>query len=328
MDKMQAALYTRYGSPDVIKVTEVDKPTPQPNEVLVKIYAASIGAYDVHLLRGQPFFTRFSSGFFKPRNTILGADISGIVESVGGMVQLFKPGDEVYGCLESCGKCGLAAGGFAEYVCAKESVLAPKPTNITFQQAAAIPMSAVTALQAIREKGQVSSGQKVLINGASGGVGPFAVQIAKAFGAEVTGVCSADGMEMVRALGADYIIDYTKEDFTKNEQHYDVMLDIAANRSVADYRKVLNPGGICVVIGFSSISHRLSLAFAGKKEGKRITLLAVDNTNGNDLRFFNTLIESGRVTPTIDSCFSLFEIVQAMHHAETSHPKGKVVITL
>jgi len=206
---MKAAIYHKYGSSDLLKVMEIKKPIPKDNEVLIRIHTASVNAYDWHLLRAAPFLTRFSSGLFKPRNKILGADIAGVVESVGKTATQFKQGDEIYGCLESCGKGGLAVGGFAEYVCAKESILAPKQSDITFEEAAALLMAAVTALQGLRDSGQIKYGQKVLINGASGGVGTFAVQIAKALGAEVTGVCSLGSVEMIHSLGADYIIDYT-----------------------------------------------------------------------------------------------------------------------
>jgi len=234
----------------------------------------------------------------------------------------------VYGCLESCGKGGLATGGFAEYVCAKESVLAPIPDGALMEEAAALPMAAVTALQALREKGRVKPGQQVLINGASGGVGTFAVQIAKAFGAEVTGVCSTGSVETVRSLGADRVIDYAKEDFIQNGQQYDLILDIAANRSVPEYRRALKPGGNCVVIGFSTIRHMLSVSFAAKRDGKKIAILAANNKNGDDLRFINTLVEAGKIKPIIDSRYPLSEAAEAIRHAETSHPKGKVVITI
>jgi len=322
---MKAAVYTRYGSPDVIEVTEVEKPTPKADEVLIKIRSASINAYDWHLLRAKPFFTRALSGLFKPNNPILGADISGVIESVGDAVTRWKPEDKVYGCLESCGKGGLATGGFAEYVCAKESVLIAKPADMSFVEAAALPMAAVTALQGLRNDGKLKAGQHVLINGASGGVGTFAVQIAKALGAEVTGVCSTAAVAVVRSLGADHVIDYTREDFADNGQRYDLILDIAANRFVSDYRGSLKPEGRCVVIGFSDISHLMNVSLFG---GKSVTILMADNTLGGDLASVNELFEAGKLKPVIDSYYPLDEVAAAINHVETGHPKGKVIIEI
>jgi len=323
---MKAAVFNKYGSPDVLKVTEIEKPVPKDDEVLVKIHAASVNAYDWHILRADPFFTRFMTGLFKPRNNILGADIAGVVESTGKNATKYKAGDEVYACLESCGKGGIAAGGFAEYVCAKEAVLAPKPSSISFEEAAALPMAAVTALQGLRDAGQLKPGQSVLINGASGGVGTFAVQIAKALGAEVTGVCSLSSVEMVLSLGADHVIDYTKEDFVKSGRQYDLILDIAANRSVSDYRRSLETNGICVVVGFSTMRHMLSAALAAKRDGKKITILAAKNAYGGELLNINKMIESRKLKSVIDSRFSLNDATNAIGQIETKHPKGKVVI--
>ena len=327
-DKMKAAVFYKYGSPDVLKITEIEKPVPKDDEVLVKIHAASVNAYDWHILRADPFFTRFLTGLFRPHNNILGADIAGVVESVGKSVTKYKTGDEVYACLESCGKGGIAAGGFAEYVCAKEAVLAPKPSSVSFEEAAALPMAAVTALQGLRDAGQIKPGQSVLINGASGGVGTFAVQIAKALGAEVTGVCSPGSVEMVHSLGTDYVIDYTKEDFVKNGRQYDLILDIAANRSVSDYRLSLKPNGICVVVGFSTIRRMLSVAFAAKLDGKKITILAAKNAYGGELLNINKLIESGKLKSVIDSRFNLNDAAEAILQIETEHPKGKVIVNI
>ena len=322
---MKAAVYHKYGSPDGIKVTEVPKPVPKEDEVLIRIHAASVNAYDWHLLRAKPFFTRFISGLFRPKNKILGADIAGTVESPG---KRFHPGDEVFGCLESCGKGGLAAGGFAEYVCAKESVLALKPSCTSFEEAAALPMAAISALQGLRDQGQIKSAQHVLINGASGGVGTFAVQIAKAYGAEVTGVCSPDSLEMVRSLGANSVIDYTAEDFVENERQYDLILDVAASRSVKDYRHSLKSGGICVVVGFSTIGHMLSVSLSSKRDGKRIGVLVANNKNGADLLALDALLESGKLKAIIDSCYPLSKAAEAIRHVEIGHPKGKVIITI
>src|SRR6266571_7120401 len=240
---MKAIVYHTYGSPDVLKLKEVAKPTPKDDEVLIKVYAAAANAGDWHLLRGVPFLVRLVSGVLKPKNTILGADIAGRVEAVGRNVTQFQPDDEVFGDLSGCG-----FGGFAEYVCARENALALKPANLSFEEAAAVPSAGVTALQGLREKGQIQPGQKVLINGASGGVGTFAVQLAKSFGAEVTGVCSTRNVDMVRSLGADQVIDYTQADFTKNGQRYDFIFAVNGYHSIFDYKRALSPKGVYVMI--------------------------------------------------------------------------------
>ena len=237
---MKAMVYTKYGPPDVLELQEVEKPAPNDNEVLIKVHAASVNPAELHLLRADPFFARFYSGLLKPKNTILGADISGIVESVGRNIKQFHIGDEVFGDLSDCGW-----GGFAQYVCAPENALALKPANLSFEEAAAVPLAAITALQGLRNKGHIHQGQKVLINGASGGVGTFAVQIAKSFGTEVTGVCSTRNLDLVRSIGADHVIDYTQVDFTRNGQHYDLIFDAVGNRSVSDFKRALSPNGIC-----------------------------------------------------------------------------------
>ena len=241
---MKAIVYTEYGSPDVLQFKEVVKPAPKQDEVLVKVYAVSVNAADIHLLRADPFLIRLSSGLLKPKNNILGSDIAGRVEAIGSAVKQFKPGDKVFGDISGCGW-----GGFAEYVCARENALALKPANLSFEEAAAVPMAAVTALQGLRSKGQIQPGQKVLINGASGGVGSFAVQIAKAFGAEVTAVCSTRNFDRARSIGADHVIDYTKEDFARNGQEYDLILAANGDRSISDYRRALTPRGAYVMTG-------------------------------------------------------------------------------
>ena len=324
---MKAAVYYKYGSPDMISIAEVGKPVPKDGEVLIQIKAASIGAYDCHLLRAKPFFTRGLSGLFKPKNKILGADIAGVVVETGNTVTKYKVGDEVYGCLESCGKAGLAAGGFAEYVCAKESVLAPKSPALSFEEAAALPMAAVTAMQGMRDA-EVNQGDSVLVNGASGGVGAFAVQIAKAIGAEVTGVCSTGSVEFVRILGADYVIDYKKGSAISNDKQYDVVIDVAANLSVKGYRRALKKNGRCVVIGFSTLGHTISYSLAGKRDGKSIKLSMTNNKNGDDLLEINNLVEMGKLRVFIDSRYSLDETAEAFHRTETGHPKGKVIIIM
>ena len=324
---MKAAVYYKYGSPDVIRITEVPKPTPKDGEVLIQVKAASLNAYDWHLLRAKPFFTRALSGLFKPKNNILGADVAGVVEEVGNGITKYKSGDEVYGCLESCGKSGLAAGGFAEYVCAKESVIAQKPTTLSFEEAAALPMAVVTAMQGVRNAG-VHHGDCILINGASGGVGAFAVQIAKSMGAKVTGVCSTESIDFVRSLGADAVIDYMKDNVVTNDTQYDVVIDVAATLSVKEYRRAMKTNGICVIIGFSSLGHTLSYSFAGKRDGKTIKLSMTNNKNSDDLLEINELIEAGKLRVTIDSSYPLDETAEALRHVEIGHPKGKVIIVI
>ena len=241
---MKAIVNTQYGLPDVLHLQEVEKPAPKENEVLIKIHSASVNYADWHMMTGEPFIARLSLGWFKPGKHIIGADIAGTVEAIGGSVIQFKPGDEVYGDLLVYG-----SGGFAEYVCAPENLIAMKPVNLTFEEAAAVPMAAVTALQALRDAGNVQPGQKVLIHGAAGGVGTFAVQIAKLLGAEVTGVCSTRNIDLVRSLGADHVIDYTKEGLSSTGQLYDLILGINGNRSIFDYRRALNPQGKYFMVG-------------------------------------------------------------------------------
>jgi NADPH:quinone reductase-like Zn-dependent oxidoreductase len=255
---MQAIVYTTYGSPDVLQLKEVANPTPKDNEVLIKVHAASANPLDWHLMRAEPFLARLENGLLKPKNTKLGADIAGRIEAIGRSVTQFQIGDEVFGAIFI-----NELGGFAEYVCVPEELLALKPAKMTFEQAAAVPIAAFTALQGLRNKGQIQPGQKVLINGASGGVGTFAVQIAKSFGTEVTGVCSTRNLEMVRSIGADHVIDYTQADFTKNGQRYDLIFDAVGNRSVSDYKRALSPNGICAVAGFTTLSRLFQVIFLG-----------------------------------------------------------------
>ena len=321
---MKAAVYTKYGSAlDVIQVKEVAKPTPKDDEVLLRVHAAGVNAYDWHNVQADPFFTRGLTGIFRPHNTIPGADVAGVVVAVGKAVTQWKPGDEVYGCLEKMAKGGLAAGGFAEYVCIREGQIASKPTSMSFTETAALPMAAVTALQGLRDNGKLKSGQSVLINGASGGVGTYAVQIAKALGAEVTAVCSTGATALVKSLGADHVVDYTKEDFAKSGKRYDLILDNKANRSVAQYRRALRPGGRAAVVGFFGIGFMLGLALFG---GKNIGLVMADNTSQKALLDLNELIAAGKLRSVIDSSYPLSQTAAAIHHVQTSHPKGKVVI--
>jgi NADPH:quinone reductase-like Zn-dependent oxidoreductase len=323
--QMKAIVYTKYGAPDVLELKEVEKPTPRDDEVLVKLHAVSANAADLHLLRGDPFLLRLVSGLLKPKNTILGADIAGRVEAVGKNVKEFQPGDEVFGDISACGW-----GGFAEYVCARENALVLKPACLTFEQAAAVPMAAVTALQGLRAKGQIQPGQKVLINGASGGVGTFAVQIAKSFGAEVTAVCSTRNVAMARSLGADHVIDYTQEDFTQNGQRYDLILAVNGYQSISDYQRALSPAGKYVMSGGSGaqMSQAMLLgpwiSMTGSK--KMGNLLA--KPNQKDLVFVKELLEAGKVVPVIDRRYTLSEVPEAIRYLEEGHAKGKVVITV
>lgn len=320
---MQAIVYTEYGSPDVLQFREVEKPTPADDEVLVKVHAASVNAGDLHLLRADPFLIRLTSGLLKPKNTILGADIAGRVEAVGRNVTQFQPGDAVFGDISGCGW-----GGFAEYVCACEAALVLKPANLSFAQAAAVPMAAVTALQGLRGKGHIQPGQQVLINGASGGVGTFAVQIAKSFGAEVTAVCSTRNVERVRALGADQVIDYMREDFTTGARRYDLILAVNGYHPIAAYRRVLTPTGTYVMSGGADAQ-----MFEAMLQGPWISLTG-RQTMGNllarpnhaDLTFIHDLLEAGHVVPVIDRQYALREVPEAIRYLEAGHAQGKVVI--
>jgi NADPH:quinone reductase-like Zn-dependent oxidoreductase len=324
---MRAIVYTTYGSPDVLQLNDVEKPTPKDNEVLVKVHAASANPLDWHLMRAEPFLARLENGLQKPKNTKLGADIAGRIEAVGRNITQFQIGDDVFGAL-SINKLG----GFAEFVCAPEELLALKPAKMTFEQAAAVPIAAFTALQGLRNKGQIQSGQKVLINGASGGVGTFAVQIAKSFGTEVTGVCSTRNMDMVRSIGADHVIDYTQADFTTNGQRYDLIFDAVGNRSVSDFKRALRPNGICAVAGFTTLSRLFQVIFLGawvsRTGSQKIGLMKTAKPNQTDLVFIKELLEVGKVVPVIDRCYPLSEVPEAIRYLEAGHARGKVVITV
>jgi len=314
---MKAIVYTKYGPPsEVLELKEVEKPTPGDNEVLVKIYAASINDGDKSMIRGKPIFVRLmGTGLLKPKNTIPGGDIAGQVEAVGRNVEQFQPGDEVFGDIG-----GIGHGAFAEYVSVPENVLALKPANLTYEEAAAVPQYALVALQGLRDNGQIQPGHKVLINGASGGVGTFAVQVAKSYGAEVTGVCSTKNLELVRSLGADHVIDYTQEDFTQKEQRYDLILDSVANRSISDYTRALSPEGRYVAVAFNV---RALISMAGSKVSQMS-----HKPDVKDLVYMKGLIEAGKVVPVIDRRFPLSEIGEAFRYFEEGHPSGKVVITV
>ena len=322
---MKAIVYHKYGSPDVLKLEEIQKPTPKDNEVLVKVHAASVNSWDWDLLRGKPFIVRLvGGGLLKPKKKILGCDVAGRVEAVGLNVKQFQPGDEVFGDISGC-----SWGGFAEYVCARENALAMKPASMTFEQAASIPQAAVMALQSLRDKGQTQPGQKVLINGAGGGVGTFAIQMAKSFGAEVTGVDSTRKLDMMRSIGADQVIDYTQEDFTHNGQCYDLILDVVGSRSIFDYKRALSPKGIYVMVGGSSALAN-QLLFLGPWismiGSKKMSLLLHKANKG--LAFLIELFETGKVVPVIDKRYPLSEVPEALRYFGEGHAQGKVVITV
>ncbi|MCB8935376.1 MAG: NAD(P)-dependent alcohol dehydrogenase [Anaerolineae bacterium] len=322
---MKAIINTTYGSPDVLRLVELETPTPAADEVLIRIHAASVNAYDWHLLRADPFLVRLSMGFFRPRNPMLGADVAGQIVAIGRDVTQFKPGDEIYGDLSACGN-----GGFAEYVAVPEKYVARKPASLTFEQAAAVPMAAVTALQGLRDVGSVQPGHKVLINGASGGVGTFAVQIAKALGAEVTAVCSTSKIDLTQSLGADHVIDYAKEDFTRNGRQYDLILAVNGDRSLGDYERVLMPNGTYAMVGGSNSQIFQALLrgpIKSRSGGKRFTTVSA-KPNQADLEVMNDLIETGRVRPVVDRCYPLSETAEALRYVEAGHARGKVVITI
>jgi NADPH:quinone reductase-like Zn-dependent oxidoreductase len=322
---MKAIVATKYGSPDVLNLEEVEKPAPKDDEVLVEVRAASVNAGDWHLLRADPFLTRLAFGLLRPKHKILGADVAGRIEAVGGNVTQFQPGDEVFGDLSGCG-----FGGFAEYVCASEDALALKPADTSFEEAAAVPSAAATALQGLRDKGQIQQGQTVLINGASGGVGAFAVQIAKSFGAEVTGVCSTSKMDMVRSIGADQAIDYTQEDFTKNGRRYDLILAANGNHPISAYKRALSPEGTYVMSGGSGAqmfqAMLLGPMISMTRKKKMGNLLK--KSNKKDLVVLKEFLEAGKITPVIDRTYPLAEVPEAVGYLENGHARGKVVITV
>jgi NADPH:quinone reductase-like Zn-dependent oxidoreductase len=320
---MKAIVYTKYGPPETLQLEEVAKPTPKDDEVLIKVRAVSVNRSDWEGLRGKPLYARIG-GLLKPRHQRLGSDIAGRVEMAGRNIWRFQPGDEVFGDILP------RLGGFAEYVCARESALALKPPSMTFEEVAAIPQAAVIALQGIRDRGQVQPGEKVLINGAGGGAGTFAVQLAKMYGAEVTGVDNYGKLDFMRSLGADHVIDYTREDFTKNGKQYDLILDIVAHRSVFAYKRALRPNGSYFLAG-GSVATILQILFLGpwirRTTGKKIRVLAV-RPNIEDLDFMKELIEAGKVTPVIDRTYPLSEVPEAMGYVGEGHAQGKVVISV
>jgi NADPH:quinone reductase-like Zn-dependent oxidoreductase len=326
---MKAVVYCNYGVPN-LKFQEIEKPTPADDQLLVKVHAASVNPLDWHFIEGTPYVMRaMGVGLRKPKDTRLGVDFAGTVEAVGKNVTKFKPGDEVF---------GGRTGAFAEYVCVREArAVTLKPASVTFEQAASVPIAGITALQGVRDKGKVQPGQKVLINGASGGVGTFAVQIAKSMGADVTGVCSTRNLDLVRSLGADLVIDYTKEDFTKGDQRYDVILDNVANHSLSECRRLLNPDGKYVLIGGGGVNesrwlgpgltHAFKAMFLSKFVSQQMGMMLAE-LNQKDLTFLADLMQSRKVTPVIDKRYKLSELPQAIEYLEQGHARGKVVIAV
>ncbi|MBO0887526.1 NAD(P)-dependent alcohol dehydrogenase [Candidatus Bathyarchaeota archaeon] len=323
---MKAVFAPRYGTPEeAIEVRKVEKPDVEEGKVLVKIFASSMNPADYHTIAGGSM--RVFTGLRKPKDPRFGSDIAGRVEAVGEKVTRFKPGDEVY---------GVCPGGFAEYGSAKETRLSLKPSKASFEQAAAVPIAAVTALQGLRDRGKIHAGQKVLVNGASGGVGSFAVQIAKSYDTEVTGVTSTRNLELVQKIGADHVIDYTKEDFTRNGQHYDLILDAVGNHTISDYKRALNPGGIAVIVGFSGflglIQHMVLGRVRSKFGDKKVTMF-VASVVPEDLEFLAKLIDNGKVTPVIDRHYTLDRIPDAVRYVvgpghKPGHARGKVIIDI
>jgi len=323
---VKAIIYDKYGSPDVLGIRDIDMPVVEDEEVLVRVRAASVNPYDWHFMTGLPYFARMQFGLFKPKVNGLGADLSGQVEAVGKNVGQLRPGDEVFGQVE--------AGSFAEYVCVSEDSVVLKPGNLTFEQAAVVPMGALTALQGLRDKGRIQPGQKLLVNGASGGVGTFAVQIAKSFGAEVTGVCSTRNVDMVRSIGADHVIDYTREDFTRGPARYDLMLDNVGNHSPSRCRSVLSPSGVYLASfgqpdnrWLGPLAQMLRMLMLSPFVGQKM-IPFVAKTTREDLGILKELIEAGKVTPVIDRTYPLSELPEAMRYLEKGHARGKVVITV
>jgi NADPH:quinone reductase-like Zn-dependent oxidoreductase len=322
---MKAIVYHRYGPPDVLELEEVETPVVTDDQVLVKVHAASVNPLDWHNMRGVPYLVRATGGLAKPKNTGLGADVAGRVEAVGRNVTQFQPGDEVF---------GMSVRTLAEYVPVSELGVVRRPANLTFEQAAAVPVAALTALQGLRDKGQIKPGQKVLVNGAAGGVGTFAVQIAKSFGADVTGVCSTRNVDLVRSIGADEVIDYTQEDFTRTGQTHDLIFDSAGYRSLSDCRRVLGPAGILVMCGAGEgrssprIGARMLKALLVSRFGRQQFVSFLAKRDQDDLTVLKELIEAGKVTPVIDRSYPLSEVPEAIRYLEKGHARGKVVITV
>lgn len=320
---MKAVVFKSYGPPEVLTIEDVEKPTPKDDEVLVRVYASSVNPAEWYGMTGL-FLARIGNGLFKPKDIRLGADFAGVVEAVGANVTRFKPGDEVF---------GGRSGAFAEYVCVREN-LALKPANITFEEAGGVAIAGLTALQGLRDHGKLRTGQKVLINGASGGVGTFAVQIARALGAEVTAVCSSGNVKLIRSLGADHVIDYTKEDFTRNGKEYDLLLDVAGSRRWREYKRVLKPNSTVVIVGgpksnriIGPLTHIIKMRVASWRASQKV-IFFVANFNHNDLVALKDMMETGQVKPVVERTYPLEMICDAMRHLGTGHAKGKLVVTM
>ena len=320
---MKAIRYKRYGSPDVLQMEEVEKPTPRENQVLIRIHASSINAVDYHSRRARPLIIRpMIGGLLGPKDPRLGSDVAGRVEAVGADVKRFQTGDEVF---------GFTAGAFAEYACSRETSLALKPSNITFEEAAAVPVGGITALQGLRDTARIQPGQKILIQGASGSVGIFAVQLAKAFGAEVTAVCSTRNLDMARSLGADYVIDYTRKDFTRSGKQYDLIFAVNGYHSLWAYRRALNSGGLYVCAGgtMPQIFEALLLGpVVSKIVGQKLRSMGISKVNQDDLAYLAELLKEGKIRSVIDRRYRLSQIAEAFRYVEDRHPQGKVVITV
>jgi len=323
---MKAVIRNRYGTPEVLTFADVDKPVPKDDEVLVRVRAAALNPYDWHMLRGAPYLVRLQTGLRTPKSTIPGVDLAGQVEAVGRDVTGFQPGDEVF---------GMRSGSCAEYVCVRaDRMVLPKPANLTFEEAAAVPLAALSALQGLRDRGNIQPGQKVLVNGASGGIGTFAVQIAKAYGAEVTGVCRTRNVEMVRAIGADHVVDYTRADFADGRQRYDLILDTAGGRTLSEFKRALTPRGTYVSVGgpldglwIWPLLAVAKVTLAGWFGSRRMVSMLTKNSR-EDLLAIRDLLESGQVTPVVDRRYPLTEVPDALGYVGQGHTRGKVVITV
>jgi NADPH:quinone reductase-like Zn-dependent oxidoreductase len=323
--QMKAIVQRCYGTHEVLSFEDVAKPVPADDQVLIKVHAASVNPLDWHYMHGTPYIMRLDSGIGTPKSSTFGVDFSGTIEAVGKSVKSFKPGDEVF---------GGRSGAFAEYVVVREAgSIVLKPANLTFEQSASMPIAAVTALQALRDKGRIAAGQKVLINGASGGVGSFAVQIAKSFGAEVTGVCSTRNVELVKSLGADFVIDYTKENFTEGDKHYDLIVDMVGNHALLDARRALTPNGNFVIVGgpdgnwLGPMAGPIKAMFLSPFVDQEFGMMLAE-MNQKDLGILRDLVEAGKVTPVIDKTYTLSEVPQALEYLETGRARGKVVIVI
>jgi NADPH:quinone reductase-like Zn-dependent oxidoreductase len=321
---MKAIVYDSYGAPDVLELREIDKPALTDDGLLVRVHAASLNMFDWHMLTGVPYVARMQAGLRKPKNGAMGVDFAGTVEAVGKEVEGFRPGDEVF---------GARTGALAEYVCVRKTV-ATKPANVTFEEAAAVPVAGITALQGLRDKGRIQSGQKVLINGASGGVGSLAIQIATSFGAEVTGVCSTGNVDTARSLGAEHVIDYTKEDFTRGGQRYDVILDVAGNRSWSDCKRVLQERGRLVIVGGPKVNRWVGplgvvvgRRLASIPGSRKVVAPFLSKLNNKDLAVLRDLLEAGKLTPFVERRYELGDAPEALRYIGTGHARGKVIVT-